>query len=319
MNAPDFIAARQDYKYAFHLSKEDRDNKVPLAAQNLDEALKQHLTDFRLLVGKLGKACAESFLKTQCAEQFPDVTHGQKKVDSFKHALKAYHELQDSEKKKKFARFVMHEVWGSNDYATEVEEEILDLVKWKYHSGKLCNGTPREREAKGGNIRLLLVKKKTGLVEKFSNNLKETELLTYYVRNRKLDEKKAGEETTPQEQVLADSTARKVPRLVKQEKLDPQELRGPIVGYCKGHKNAVIDLTGDDGPEEREEQAATEKAKKDLLELLKKNANSESPKSMEDLWLALATKLDHAEKVRGKFGPYSSFLPMTFYNLYCHA
>jgi hypothetical protein len=162
------------------MSQSARDKEEPITGGN--EALKARLLGARSLIRKLGKSGIDNYYSNQVASKFPSLTIDGHSINAVRQAKKVYLKLMDFKLKSEFAAFTLNGCWNGNEWATDMEREVMDLLEWKYKDF-YSNGETKERDTMGGTIRRLLVKKKGTMLETFHNYLKKTEKRSFFVKD----------------------------------------------------------------------------------------------------------------------------------------
>lgn len=163
-----------------------REEKESLHIKESSRDLKMRLVALREITIRMGDTGINAFFEKRVEESFPDFTFdGKQRVKTIKDVLKAYRRgLTDDA----MLIWVFGTVWGTgNDWATDLEHELMEFFCLRYN-GDYANNVIKAREAKGGNIRAVLVKKKQGMLETIKKAVFKKEGKSFFQRLRKFEE-----------------------------------------------------------------------------------------------------------------------------------
>jgi hypothetical protein len=149
-----------------------------------EEKLKQKIFALRSIIFALCRSRINRVFVARLLENFPDLTtRDGRKIECIKDFADyvKYAPLDNALRAVVF--YAEHGMWGTcNDWADELEDEIMDLLMLKY-TGKLCNGDKKMKVHDGGCIKRLIIKYRHILIEAIRNVMVKVHKEDYNVRN----------------------------------------------------------------------------------------------------------------------------------------
>lgn len=204
----------------------DKRENTQEAPQHINEEnLKVRISKFRELVLTMGVNKIEDVAVGKFNLEFPKyVFAGHRKVNSISDFAEAYRLGPNNRTMRKMVNFFLHIMWGSNNrWAVDMEDEIMKELNMEYKQDRV--GGKTRRRHRGGCIKSILVKKKSGLLEPIKTAGKKKHKEVIYLRGKTYDE--SGQLILP-EGVLKMISA-------------DEEVHGfdGFLGICEGHVGAV--------------------------------------------------------------------------------
>jgi hypothetical protein len=149
-----------------------------------EEKLKEKIFALRSVIFALSRSRINRVFVERLLESFPGLnSRDGRKIECIKDFAEyvKYAPLDNALRAVVF--YAEHGMWGTcNDWADELEDEIMDLLMLKY-TGKLCNGEKKMKVHDGGCIKRLIIKYRHILIEAIRNVMVKVHKEDYNVRN----------------------------------------------------------------------------------------------------------------------------------------